>query len=367
MLPQRVGTKSKSKFTRRYFRRLFKKSQKRIIRYGILTANLVLLVGVVLFVVQNPNASTAASQNSLSDNQVAADPLDQLSSAEIAVHVAQITNMDVEETRAIVNEADSANALLSMAASNGNIISKPQVVNTALKSNKDIQKYTVAEGDTLASIAAKFSVTSDSVKWSNGITGSAVTPGKQLLISPISNGIVYIVKSGDTADTLAQKFHSNKDQIVAYNDAELAGLKVGEAIVIPDGTIVTAAVARASSFSYSGGWSSGFVPTYGGNTYARGYCTWYVASVIQVPNNWGNANTWAYGAARSGWTVSKTPIPGAIAQTSAGYAGHVGVVKQVSADGSMIIFSDMNGIAGFGRVGTSGWVPASQFQNYLYR
>ncbi len=361
MLPQRASTKSKSKFTRRYLRRLFKKSQKRIIRYSILTANLVLLVGVVLFVVQNPNAGTAASQNAIADNQAAANPLDQLSSAEIAVHVSKITNMDPEETKAVVNEADSANLLLSMAPGNDGLIGKPQVVNTALKSKKDIQKYTVAQGDTLASIAAKFGVTSDSIRWSNGMTGATVTPGNQLFISPVSSGIVYIVKQGDTPDSLAQKFHSNKDQIIAYNDAELTGLKVGDTILIPDGSIASVAV-RATSY----GLSSGFVPTYGGNTYARGYCTWYVASLIQVPNNWGNAVTWAAGAARSGWIVSKTPVPGAIAQRGGG-AGHVAIVRDVSADGSMIIFSDMNGISGFGRVGTSGWVSASEYSNYLYR
>jgi len=46
----------------------------------------------------------------------------------------------------------------------------------------------------------------------------------------------------------------------------------------------------------------------------------------------------------------------------------VGVVDEVSPDGTMIKYSDMNGLAGWGRVGQSGWVPVfSTFQNFIYR
>jgi surface antigen len=47
------------------------------------------------------------------------------------------------------------------------------------------------------------------------------------------------------------------------------------------------------------------------------------------------------------------------------YLGHVGIVEQVAPDGTMK-YSDMNGIAGWGRVGYSGWVSPSTFQHYIY-
>jgi surface antigen len=47
--------------------------------------------------------------------------------------------------------------------------------------------------------------------------------------------------------------------------------------------------------------------------------------------------------------------------------GHVAVVEAVSPDGTMIKYSDMNGLSGFGRVGYSDWVPATTYQNYIYR
>ncbi len=67
--------------------------------------------------------------------------------------------------------------------------------------------------------------------------------------------------------------------------------------------------------------------------------------------------------------MSTTPQVGAIAQTAlaAGGEGHVAIVTAVSPDGSQIQFKDMNGLAGWGRVGQSGWVSASTYQHYIYR
>jgi surface antigen len=58
---------------------------------------------------------------------------------------------------------------------------------------------------------------------------------------------------------------------------------------------------------------------------------------------------------------------GAIAQTpfSGGGYGHVAIVDAVSSDGSQIKFRDMNGVAGWGRVGYSNWVPTSSFVSYI--
>ena len=101
---------------------------------------------------------------------------------------------------------------------------------------------------------------------------------------------------------------------------------------------------------------------YGFNGYDYGYCTWYVATQIPVPANWGNASSWAYYARMSGWNVSQAPTVGAIAQKGGG-EGHVAIVIAVNPDGSVVI-RDMNGFAGWGRVGT-GTVSTGFFQNYI--
>jgi len=343
--------------------------RRRAIRVALVTSNVAILAVILAFVLQNPHTTTAAAKSQLAmadQSSTVSNPLDQLSSANIALTVARMSNLP--ETTAITNQADSQTAELATAPTNDSVVAKPQVVATALKSRANIQTYTVVAGDTVPGLAAKFGITSDSIRWSNGLTGDTINPGAKLIIPPVT-GFVYTVKAGDTADSLAAKYKANKDKIVAYNDAEVSGLTPGEQIIIPDGTqavaTTAAQIARVSTPAASFPWGGG-APIYGYNGYDYGYCTWYVANKITVPSNWGNANTWDNLARVSGWTVSTTPVPGAIAQTDAGAEGHVAYVEAVSADGSQIKYSDMNGLAGFGRVGYSDWVSASHFQHYIY-
>ena len=313
----------------------------------------------------NPAQSSSITQpvaSTATGTLAASGPVDQLASVDIAVTAARMANLP--ETAAVINQADSTNIDLSVASTNNTIVNKPQTVASTFLSNKDIHTYVTQPGDSIASIATKFGVSSDSILWSNGLTNNMVAAGKQLLIPPV-NGIVYTVKDGDTPSSLAVKFKANADKIVAYNDAEISGLHTGEQILVPDGSIVVTPVysyASASGFA----WGAGAI--YGFNGYDYGNCTWYVATQIPVPANWGNAATWAAGARAAGWHVSGTPSVGAIAQTpyAAGGLGHVGIVDGVSADGSQVLIRDMNGIAGFARVGTA-WEPTSEYPNYITR
>lgn len=337
--------------------------QRKTVRYTIIAGNFILLAGILSFVLYGSNNSGQAAQAALAaSDEAVVNPLDQLSSADIAANLSRAANMP--EATAVTNQADTVSVEMTLAASDS-LVTKPQIVATDLKSRRDIQSYLVKEGDTVTNIASKFNVTSDSVRWSNSLSGDTVTPGATLSIPPL-NGIVYTVVAGDTPQSLAAKYNANADQIIAFNDAEIGGLKPGTKIIIPNGQIHQPVyVSRPASSSY--GYSFGSSAIYGYNGYDWGFCTWYVANRIAVPSNWGNANTWDNLAPRSGWTVSSTPRQGAIAQHNSGTFGHVAYVEAVSPDGTMIKYSDMNGLAGFGRVGYSGWVPASKFPNYIYR
>lgn len=337
---------------------------KRLWRGGLVAANIAVLAVIVTLVLANQHTTINSNAAPVSDSSVAktvANPLDQLSSADIAQTVAQVNSLP--ETTAITNQAQSQAANIAIAAANNNVISKPQVVTAGLKSRADIQTYITVAGDTVSGLAKKFGVTSDSIRWSNNLTAAdALKPGTSLLIPPV-NGIVYVVKPGDTPATLAIKFQSNADQIIAYNDAEIGGLTTGERIIIPNASEVGAAAGIAGVVGATSGsfpWGAG--PIYGSNGYDFGNCTWYVASQIAVPANWGNADTWAYYARLSGWGVSSAPTAGAIAQTSAGYFGHVAIVQSVNGNGTVTI-SEMNH-DGFDVVDKR-TVPASEFQNYI--
>jgi surface antigen len=294
-----------------------------------------------------------------------------LSSADVAVNVARLARLD--EAAAVTEKADTVNTQLAVSSSDDNVVAKPQIVSTALKSSKDLKKYVVVEGDTVSGIAAKFGVTSDTIRNSNSITGDTVTVGKELLISPV-NGIVYSVKAGDNPDSLSKKYQVRRDQLVAFNDAELTGnFKEGQLIIIPDAVQPVTATNTTHYNGYANYTTSGYsagrgaLVVGGANGYAPGWCTWYAANRAGVPSGWGNANLWDNNAPSFGWTVSRTPIVGAVAQSDRmSFAGHVAIVEAVSEDGTQMKYSDMNGIAGFGRVGYSDWVPVSMFEHYIY-
>jgi len=100
--------------------------------------------------------------------------------------------------------------------------------------------------------------------------------------------------------------------------------------------------------------------TYANGSYLAGQCVWYVAGRIPVPAFLGNANTWDSGLLAAGWRTGE-PRRGAIAQTDAGYWGHVGVVEEVSGD--MVLVSDMNYAGPY--IVTTRWAPISEFQYFF--
>lgn len=342
-----------------------KVSKRRYSRIALISGNILLLILVGLFIVLNRSTSQTVRVSTLngavSIASSTAKPLDTLSSAQIALTAAQMTNLP--ELTAIHNQADSDSLLLSVVPNDSSAITKPQIVSTSLKSKQDIIQYLTKPGDSIDSISTKYGVNADSIRWSNNLSGNNVVANLKLSIPPV-NGIVYTVKSGDTPASLAARYQADEGQIISLNDAEINGLKAGEQIIIPNGRVapvVTFSRISGSSISDS------FAARYGGNGYDYGWCTYYAASRVAVPNNWGNANTWDDYARRSGWTVSSHPVAGAVAQSDAmSFLGHVGYVEAVSDDGTMMKYSDMNGIAGWGRVGYSGWVPANTFQHYIY-
>jgi LysM repeat protein len=142
-----------------------KRIRRRVIRFSLLSINLLVLI-IILVVVFYPSAksSTLTSDNSApinADNTVS-NPLDKVSSVDIALTVSRMSNLP--ETTAITNQAQSESASINTASANDNVISKPQVVATALKSKADIKSYTTVAGDTISSVANKFGITSDSIK-----------------------------------------------------------------------------------------------------------------------------------------------------------------------------------------------------------
>jgi surface antigen/LysM repeat protein len=344
--------KNSSNQARRSLARLNKKSKKRFVRFGIIVTNFFLLVGVGFFIAKAQSdqpVGQVSSQAALVGGSNKAKPLDTLSSADVAVHVARLTGL--QESTAVTNKADSVSAQVAVASSDEQIAVKPQIVGAGLKSKKDIKTYTTVEGDTVSSLAAKYGVSADTIRNSNGLTGDAIPAGKVLKISPV-NGIIYTVKEGDTPDSIASRHFANKDLLVAFNDAELTGnFRVGDTIVVPDGVQPSAPIATASrrsaGGSYAAGFSFGSGPVYGSNGYDYGWCTWHAANRRgqtgrPIPSNLGNAITWLSASRLAGLPTGNEPRAGAVLyHKNLGGLGHVAYVEKDNGDGTFLV-SDMN-------------------------
>jgi surface antigen len=325
------------------------------------------MIAMVGAVVLTGSTGHPARLNPLADQTGFGSTLDQAAAVDVAAKVA--TQTDLLVTADVNTNAKALNAQVNLATSDDGTLAKRDVVDTAGSANRGVLQYTVQSGDTLASVASNYNLTTDTVRWANNLADADVLkPGQSLTILPIS-GIQLKVAAGDTPQALADKYQSNADQIVAFNNAEVNGLQPGQSIIVPDGVMPEAAKpasslvantpaksAAATSIKISSGGGSK------ANGYSYGYCTYYVATRRAVPSNWGNANTWYSNAQISGYRVGSTPMPGAIAWTGAGYYGHVAYVESVS--GGMVTVSEMNYNGNWGRV-TSRTVPASSFR-YIY-
>lgn len=99
------------------------------------------------------------------------------------------------------------------------------------------------------------------------------------------------------------------------------------------------------------------------NNYTFGNCTWYVASVLPVPDGWHDADYWDDAAKNAGYLVSSTPKVGSIAQTDNYGRGHVAIVIAVYSANSFRV-REMN-FNGFDRVDERN-ADLNDFQHFIY-
>lgn len=108
------------------------------------------------------------------------------------------------------------------------------------KPRADVMDYPVESGDTLASIAKKFGVDTDSIKWLNdNLDEKKIKPGQILKIPPVT-GVVHTVKNGETIYSIAKKYNVSAQSIVdfpfnEFTNDETFALAIGQQLIVPDG------------------------------------------------------------------------------------------------------------------------------------
>lgn len=105
--------------------------------------------------------------------------------------------------------------------------------------------YTVERGDTLSTIAQKYQISEDTIRWANNLTDDNLTVGDTLKILPVT-GVEYKVQSGDTVYSIAKKYNTDAQGIVdfpfnTFADNETFALVVGELLIVPNGSITPVA------------------------------------------------------------------------------------------------------------------------------
>lgn len=326
-----------------------------------------------------------------SDYNVSSDQL-----SELYVVASLSDSMALASTDTVASNYVIVSAMKEISQTSTDKIEKPNIVNTGLSSG--IIMHDVKEGETMASIASRYGLTTDQVRWSNGLKNTDVKVGDILKI-PATAGIVYTIKAGDTPESLASRYGSSAERIVAYNDLEGGGLAEGAQIVLPGGILplterpeYVAPRASANTYTYAGFSSArqnmrvlsrGLSPSahatinnggagVDGNPMTRGQCTWFAwywraANGNPLPGGGylGHARTWAARAAAAGYSVDRNPRPGDVFQTTAGYYGHVGIVLSVNGDGSLLVREMNLDSRGVGTL-TEGIIPASSVGSFNY-
>jgi LysM repeat protein len=232
-------------------------------------------------------------------------------------------------------------------------IIKPVSIPTSAPISHQPFMYTVAAGESLKTIAARYHVTVAEIRWSNAnlYSNDSVSTGDKIVIPPV-HGIVVTTKSSDTLQSLATKYSVDAQSIVDFNRLRTQTLTSGMTLVVPGGVggafppppaLWQILAQQNTSSSFPVKVVGCCLGPYLNNGFPVGWCTYYVATKRNVTWN-GDAGYWYQNAAYQGYPVGPKPKVGAIMVTWESWAGHVSYVEAVNPDGSWVV-SEMNWVA----------------------
>ncbi len=196
-----------------------------------------------------------------------------------------------------------------------------------------ISVYVVHEGDTIEQIAKMYGVSVNTIRYANDIKkGQALTVGRTLIILPVT-GIQYTVKKGDTLSSIAKKFSlDDSSDIENYNDiSDSDVLVVGDNLIIP-GVELSDTVPSKPKTS-----GNGHLPSSPGN--ASGSASGYFIKPIPCPLSQGKHDHYAVDlSCHEKGTPIKAAASGTVLFAQYGWNG---------AFGNLIILSHPNGTQTF--------------------
>lgn len=133
---------------------------------------------------------------------------------------------------------------------------EPEIV---IPSSDEISVYIVREGDTIQTIAKLFNVSPNTIIWANDLRKKSIKEGDTLVILPI-NGIRHTVKKGDTIKSITKLYNADIEDVELFNGLiENSTLTIGDTLIVPEGEIaepvvkkVVAKTTKAKTLSSNG-------------------------------------------------------------------------------------------------------------------
>jgi LysM repeat protein len=116
-----------------------------------------------------------------------------------------------------------------------------------------IQTYRVAPGDSLTSLARRFGISVDTLRWANPLPDPDVLyVGHVLTILPVS-GVLHTVAPGETVATVAPRYRVPAPTLLAANGlAESDALRTGQRLLVPGGRPLAVTSARGAAWPAAG-------------------------------------------------------------------------------------------------------------------
>jgi LysM repeat protein len=147
--------------------------------------------------------------------------------------VAMISDRKAVDTDAEIHIADSE-AIVADIGVSGTLADVIDVPTT-----DTISTYIVQSGDSVQSVALRFGVSQNTIRWANNLGKTEVLHvGENLVILPIT-GVKHKVIKGDTLETIAKKYKADATDIANYNNLDVSDpLIIGDTIIVPDGEII---------------------------------------------------------------------------------------------------------------------------------
>ena len=266
-----------------------------------------------------------------------------------------------------IKEAENLEKEINITSGSNEYINNIPIVSMPENSSNrsKITQYVVQDGETVWTIAKKFNITTDTIRYANKLEDeNSVKPGQTLTILPVV-GLVHTVSDGDSLEGIAARYKANKEMIIAQNDLYGEDLTPGMEVLVPDGEIPAApkpiqAVPVVSTPSTSTS-TKGESGDYGSNSYIGRSGSFQFPTIVGSMGFYNGYHNWAIDIPNGVGTPIFAADSGRIAEAQYGYNGGYGNTILIDhGDGSQTRYAHMSSLAIIG-----GYVSKGQVIGYM--